>query len=209
MVYLFYCNCLLSFFVFVFPTFPEKPTLSIFTVFSLCFIFTDNDAWFKSATRPASISSAICGLRRIIMVLKKTEWINEWMKWVQLVAAQRKGKFMSRSWESVFRLKRTRNRGYRHSLACTTWIKLLESCGIYLEIVAKAVLFNFFYCYFYNMKLILLAKRRVVLILIHIINWRQGATQCRGRHHSPGSVLSPHCFLQRRLSSASAWSFSS
>ena len=139
-----YFNVIVSlvFFVFVFPTFPEKPTLSIFTVFSLCFIFTYNNAWFKSATRPASISSAICGLRRIIMVLKKTEWINEWMKWVQLVAAQRKGKFMSRSLEPVFRLERTRNRGYRHSLACTTWIKLLESCGIYSEIVAKAVLFN-------------------------------------------------------------------
>ena len=39
-------------------------------------------------------------------------------------------------------------------------------------------------------------KRRAVLI--HIINWWQAATWCRERRHSPGSVLSSHCFLLRR-----------
>ena len=65
-----------------------------------------------------------------------------------------------------------------------------------------------FYCYFYNNnKLILLVKRRAVLL--HKINWWQVATRCRERRHSPGSVLYSHCTLPRRLSSASAWRFSS
>jgi len=78
-----------------------------------------------------------------------------------------------------------------------TWSLLLQklSCSI------------LFYGYFYNIKLILLVKRRAVLL--HIINWWEAATRSRERRHSPGSVLSSHCFFLWRLSSASAWRFSS
>ena len=64
-----------------------------------------------------------------------------------------------------------------------------------------------FYCYFYNIKPILVVKR--VAVFMHIIIWWQAATRCRDRRHFPGSVLSSHCFLLRRLSSVSAWRFSS
>ena len=45
--------------------------------------------------------------------------------------------FTTRMTTYVNLLERTRNCGYKHSLACTTWRKLLESCGIYLEIVTR------------------------------------------------------------------------
>ena len=40
--------------------------------------------------QPASIISAICGLRRIIIVFKKTEWTNEFMnEWTSLLICLR------------------------------------------------------------------------------------------------------------------------
>ena len=77
-----------------------------------------------------------------------------------------------------------------------TVVRSLELEITLITALPKAVLFNPLYCYFGNIKLILLVKRRAVFI--HIINWWQAATWCRERRHSPGSVLFSHCFLLRR-----------